>query len=167
MKMMYAVVLTTMIASQGSADVRVIFTESAPKDRFTVENTGDCALDDLEVSIDLSASAAGLIFDVTGQGAGVQVFQPLELVSGAENLKNVPDVLDGDNMITLSMRSLAPSATVAFTIDVDDTVGTRATMISGAEIQGAMIRATFRGQTIETEFSTDAVAVAALNGCST
>ena len=61
------------------ADIVVNFVESAPKDRFVIENTGECEFENLVVEIDLSGSAGGLIFDTTATGAGVEVFQPFEV----------------------------------------------------------------------------------------
>jgi len=72
------------VAIPALADVTVRFEESAPKDRFTITNDGPCPMGEVAVVIDLGASAAGLIFDVTGTGAGVSVFQPMELVRGQE-----------------------------------------------------------------------------------
>lgn len=143
----------------------VRFDEGAPKDRFTVENAGNCPLGELTLKIDLGASAAGLIFDVTGQGAGVQVFQPLELVAGQEFLAEFPQVRDGDNVIVLPVTSLSPGGRIAFTIDVDDTAGSRATTVSGAEIQGARIVLEHNSALLEATFGQDAVARVAFSGC--
>jgi len=70
--------LATLITSPVLADIEVTFLESAPKDRFTFTNTGACDLGPAVLSLDLSGSAAGLIFDTSGDGAGVEVFQPYE-----------------------------------------------------------------------------------------
>ncbi|MDZ4130213.1 MAG: hypothetical protein U1E02_39505 [Hydrogenophaga sp.] len=40
--------------------------------------------------------AAEIVFDVTGTVAGIAVFQPFELVAGAEALATQPKVVDGD-----------------------------------------------------------------------
>ena len=149
----------------ASAGVRVEFIEGAPKDRFIIENTANCALQDVVVDIDLSRSSAGLIFDVTDSGAGVDVFQPLEIVTGAALLVSVPEVSDGDNKLRLTFRTLAPDAGLAFTIDVDDTAGTRATMISATEIEGAEITVAYAGQSASASFGQDAIASAALGDC--
>jgi hypothetical protein len=129
--------LTTPVA----ADIVVRFDESAPKDRFTITNTGNCALPLTSVTIDLTGSAAGLIFDVTGSGAGVNVFQPFELVAGEQYVTALPEVRDGDRAISLRLTGLGPNQRVAFTIDVDDTAGATESMISGSEINGATVRA--------------------------
>ncbi|WP_227271654.1 aggregation factor core [Roseobacter weihaiensis] len=143
------------------------FDEAAPKDRFTVENAGSCPLGEFTLRIDLGASAAGLIFDVTGQGAGVQVFQPLELVEGQAFLSEVPQVRDGDNVIVLPVMSLSPGGRIVFTVDVDDTAGSRATIVSGAEIQDAKIVLEQNATLLEATFGQDAVAGVAFSGCHT
>ncbi|MEQ8708194.1 MAG: hypothetical protein RIC36_04330 [Rhodospirillales bacterium] len=140
------VLALALIASTAAhADVTVSFTESAPKDSFTVTNTGSCDIGPSTVTIDLSTSVGGLIFDTTGSGAGVQVFQPFELVSGANRLVAVTAVSDGNNLIELQLSGLPPGEAVAFTIDVDDTL-TNSTMgqtrVAGSEISGAVVSIT-------------------------
>lgn len=87
----FAAALVTAAAPSAS-DILVVFEEGAPKDRFTISNTGPCSVADAAVTIDLGASVAGLIFDVSGAGAGVSVFQPLDIVAGRNLLKDVPVV---------------------------------------------------------------------------
>ncbi len=126
------------IASVAQADLRVSFDEGAPKDRFRIENTGACAISEASLVLDLSSSQGGLIFDVTGRGEGVEVFQPFELVEGADALAGMPTVVDGQTEIRLDIVTLPPEAAIAFTIDVDDTRGQRAITVTGAEIEGAV-----------------------------
>ena len=87
--------------------------------------------------IDLSSSAAGLIFDTTNQGAGVEVFQPLEFTRGQAMLTNTPKVKDGDNKVTLAFQDFKNGDAISFTIDVDDTIGQREITVSSSEITGA------------------------------
>lgn len=143
------------------ADIVVNFDEGAPKDRFIIENTSACPLPETELVIDLAGSAGKLIFDVTGTGAGVQVFQPFELVEGAEALRRVPDVGDGDRSVALDMVDLAPGGRIVFTIDVDDTIGAREITVAGSEIAGAVIRSGAG----EGTFGTDARASLAGDAC--
>ena len=147
-----------LIASTAQADLRVSFREGAPKDRFSIENTGACTLSNLSLLVDLSPSQGGLIFDVTSQGLGVEVFQPFEVVQGADTLKRMPTVADGQTGVSLEIVSLAPNETIAFTIDVDDTRGQRPTTVSGAEIQGAVVTYSQAGQQKSATFSTSAEA---------
>lgn len=147
------------------SDVTVRFEESAPKDRFTITNSGACPLDNIVVTIDLGASAAGLIFDVTGTGAGVSVFQPLEFVAGQDFLTHLPEVRDGDTQVDLALARFDAGARLAFTIDVDDTAGVRATMISGSEIAGARVGLSGVGQPMEAVFGADAKAVLPTAAC--
>ena len=147
------------------AAIGVRFIEGAPKDRFEITNQTACAVMAAEIVIDLSASAAGLVFDVTGTGAGVEVFQPFELVAGAEALAAQPKVVDGDRQIVLSIRRLAPGKRVAFTIDVDDTIGPRGITVAGSEIEGAAVRMTTAGTTSAGRFSSLAEAVVQTPAC--
>lgn len=134
------ILVCTLTASTASADLVVRFDEGAPKDRFTLTNTADCALAASRVTVDLGTAPAGLIFDVTAAGAGVEVFQPFDVVAGAENLTTLPSVSDGQSAVTLNLNGLAAGASVAFTIDVDDTGGGREITVSGSEIAGASVR---------------------------
>ncbi len=139
--------VTTLLAfcvlpAIAAANVIVRFDEGAPKDRFTVENSGACDLGPATVNIDLSESAGGLYFDTTDAGAGVQVFQPLEITAGADALSRIPVVKDGDTQIGLALRGLEAGQVVSFTIDVDDTLRHSArgqTQITGAEIAGGTV----------------------------
>ena len=165
MKTSLLAAFATIAAVPAAADLNVRFLEGAPKDRFVIENSGDCALQNVKLEIDLDASAAGLILDTTAAGAGVEVYQPLELVSGRTALAEVPRVQDGDSRMALNVRSLGSNASIEFTIDVDDTKGTKPTMISGGEIAGAQVRLSGMGDTIEGTFDSRAVATLALSAC--
>ena len=107
-------------ATSVNAELRANFIEGAPKDRFQITNESGCVLKDAEVLLDLSTSSAGLIFDVTSRGAGVEVFQPLEIVVGSARLAKVPDVEDGQSSVRLEVADLSPGEAIAFTIDVDE-----------------------------------------------
>mgnify|MGYP001811201211 CR=1 FL=1 len=152
-------------ALPAAANVNVRFVESAPRDRFEIVNASACALVATDVVIDLSGSAAGLIFDTTNTGAGVDVFQPFELVAGADALASHSRVTDGDRQVTLSIRRLAPAARIAFTIDVDDTAGPRGITIAGSEIEGATVRVTSAGNGRSARFSSGGEAVVATPAC--
>jgi len=144
---------TALASGPAAADFAVRFIEGAPKDRFEIVNRAACVRTATDLVIDLRPSAAGLVFDVTGSGAGVEVFQPFELVAGADALVQRPQVGDGDTRVTLSVRRLAPGARIAFTIDVDDTLGPRGITVAGSEIEGALVRVSAGGQTRAARFS--------------
>ena len=139
MKYVFPPLVVALIAGPATADLTARFYEGAPTDRFEIEYSGACPLSDLQLEIDLGASAAGLILDVTASGAGVSVYQPLKVVAGEALLDEVPIVQDGDTRISLPVLRLGPGDKIAFTLDVDDTKGSGPTMISGAEITGARI----------------------------
>lgn len=134
-----------MFLSAGSAlaDIRVEFRESAPTDSFQITNTGTCATGPMTLTLDLETSRGRLIFDTTGSGAGVEVFQPFRLVSGPQtpNILAVPS--DGDRQLTLSFDTLDPGAHIRFTIDVDDTLPQSELgqiRVSGSELEGGEIQ---------------------------
>lgn len=154
------------LASPAFADLQVRFDEGAPKDRFTIANTGACALGAASLTIDLSGSPYGLIFDVTGSGAGVEVFQPFELVSGGAALNAIPRVADGDSSVTLDLTGLDAGASLAFTIDVDDTADALEITVSDSEIVGAGVALNAAGGTAKAAFGRNAVANLAWSGCS-
>ncbi|MEL7212227.1 MAG: aggregation factor core [Pseudomonadota bacterium] len=154
-----------LVATPAPADLEIRFDEGAPKDRFTLSQTGDCTLGASEITIDLGGSAAGLIFDVTGTGAGVEVFQPFELTAGADQIASSPVVRDGDSAVVLSVTELAPDQSVAFTIDVDDTLGARAITVSDAEIAGATVSVRQGDRLLQATFDETASAQIAMPDC--
>ena len=139
MNKLAAITIACFFTAPAMAEVRVDFIEGAPKDRFVVSNLGTCPLKAADVSLDLSGSAAGLIFDVTASGAGVEVFQPFEVVKGEQYLTALPVVRDGDRRIELQIDGLPVGQSVVFTIDVDDTAGEREITVSDSEIRGATV----------------------------
>ena len=155
--------LTTAIAAL--ADLQVRFIEGAPKDKFLIQNTGRCAIADSSVLLDLSTTTGKLIFDVTSQGGGVEVFQPFELVEGGDALATLPNVVDGQSEIQLEIANLKPRGTIVFTIDVDDTIGQREITVSGAEIQGATVTYAKSEQKQTAVFTADAVALLVVSDC--
>lgn len=157
----------TLGATAGAADLAARFIESAPKDRFEFENISGCPVTAADLTLDLSTSAAGLIFDVTGSGAGVQVFQPFELVTGAENLLELPRIADGDSVLTLPISVLEPGGKIAFTIDVDDTLTQSESMVSDTEITGALVSLVLDGKHYSGVFTDQAQASISLPPCPT
>ena len=127
-------------AAPATADLSVTFTEGAPKDRFRIVNDGACATVPGLLEIDLSGAAGGLVFDVTGAGAGVEVFQPFEVEGDGAALTALPRVADGDRRIDLPLAALPAGAELSFTIDIDDTVSARGITVSGSELSGAVVR---------------------------
>ncbi len=114
--------LLLLFTPLAQATIQVSFTESAPKDRFSIRNTGSCTLTQLTLTIDLSSSVGKLIFDTTDSGAGVEVFQPFEVREGEIQLISAQTVGDGDSALVLRIPTLAADSRVSFTIDVDDTL---------------------------------------------
>lgn len=153
---LFAFVLLT--PSLVLADLTVSFRDGAPKDRFTLAYDGACALDRLDVQIDLGTAPAGLIFDTTGTGAGVQVFQPLEWVAGAASTS---DVSDGDTLLSISLDEVTPGANWAFTVDIDDTTSSRQITVDGSEMAGATVRV----DGWSAPFDTSGVATVKLQNC--
>lgn len=139
--------------TSASADLSVTFDEGAPKDRFSIRTS--CATPALDLTIALSGSAAGLIFDTTGEGAGVQVFQPVEVASGARHVRAIGPVTDGDTTMIVSLAPMAAGESVTLTTDVDDTrpAGTLGQIrVSGSEIAGAAVTVTSSAGTSSATF---------------
>ena len=157
--------LTVCLANTAFADIAVTFTEGAPKDRFSFTNDGTCPLSDAALELDLSTSPAGLIFDTTARGAGVEVFQPLEFVAGANALTNKPAPRDGATAVTLALGTFAPGETIAFTVDIDDTTGGREITVSGSEINGARVVLRENGQRTSAPIGSDGTAVLKRAAC--
>ena len=166
MRVFSALVITATLTTSAAAELKVQFLEGAPKDRFVITNTGVCDLAASNLLIDLSGSPYGLIFDVSNQGAGVEVFQPLEFTNGRQMLKAVPQVKDGDNKIALDLKGLKAGAKVAFTIDIDDTAKNREITVSNSEFLGAAVELQTGGTVTQSAFNAKATALIKQPNCS-
>jgi hypothetical protein len=159
-----AIIFSTFsLTHAGHIEVR--FDEGAPKDRFSIINMSVCDHGPMNIKIDMAPSPYGLIFDVTASGAGVEVFQPLEFVRGEESLAKVPSVRDGDNALTLDLLNLSARQSVAFTIDVDDTVDKRQITVADEEISKAIVELSQGDFTSQVNFGQNAVAVVDMPDC--
>ena len=164
-----ALCLPALVAAPAVADIRVSYVDSSP-DKITIENRSGCALGPFELAIDLGRSAAGLIFDTSGAGAGYAAFAPLEIVSGAEQIDGISAVTDGDSRLLLELDFLDSGSSLALAVDVDDTSTASAggrTIIVGAEIAGAVAegRLTAGGPSYPGVFGPDGVAIVPLEAC--
>ena len=158
-------VLFALLATPLAADINVTFRDGAPKDRFTITNAGTCALKQATLSFDLTPSVGKVIFDITGAGAGVEVFQPLEIAQGASALGDLPQVSDGDTALTLPVTDLQPGDSIVFTIDVDDTLGARGITVSGSEMAGATVTLTQAATSSAATLSDQGIAKVSAPGC--
>ncbi|WP_422064559.1 aggregation factor core [Shimia sp.] len=138
----HTIVAVTLITTPVHANLSVRFVEGAPKDRFEIKNEGDCVLRESVITLDMSTSQGALIFDVADGGAGVEVFQPFEVVTGKDALASVPAVMDGQNAVDLRISKLSSGDKISFTTDVDDTLGAREITVSGSEIADATVTLT-------------------------
>ncbi|NRB36251.1 MAG: aggregation factor core [Rhodobacteraceae bacterium] len=154
-------------ASPALAEIQLEFIEGAPKDRFVIVNASDCRLSDAVLTIDLRTAAAPLIFDVTDAGAGVEVFQPFDILEGASHLMDMPTVRDGDMQIDLHLRHFPAWDRITFTIDMDDTQSARGTTVSFDEFQGAQALLTLPEGVTSAAFNDRARAVLQVPGCDT
>ena len=143
-------------SSLSYADLDIRFIEGAPKDTFVIANTGSCALNTFTVEFDLSPSAGKLIFDTSPVGAGVEVFQPFAVRTGAIQLASGQKVDDGKDQLTIQVTRLKPQESVSFTIDVDDRLSNSELgqiRVSNAEIAGALARVNLNENSIEGVFN--------------
>lgn len=159
-----------VLAPAGAlADLRVSYVDSSP-DRFTIQNGSGCELGAFELVIDLGRSPAGLIFDVTGSGAGFAAHAPLAVVEGGEQVVSIGRIGDGDSRLVVELDFLAGGGTVRVAIDVDDTnpeSDLGPTLISGTEIAGAVaeVRRGEGGPPVSATFGPDGVAVLPVEAC--
>lgn len=155
---MTALAFCLFAAPASAQDLIVQFTDGAPKDSITLVNAG-CALSDAMVVIDLGGSQGGLIFDVTSGGAGVEVFQPVEITSGYGALSKVRD---GDKRLQILVRSLAAGETFGVTADLDDTASDREITVTGSEMAGATVRLALKDRVVSGVFDATGTAKLAL-----
>lgn len=164
-----ALCLTALAAGPAMAELRVSYVDRSP-DLITIHNASGCELGPFELAIDLGTSPAGLIFDVTGAGAGFAAFAPLEIAGGGEQVVTVGALTDGDSRLVLELDFLAGNGTVSLAVDVDDTSAASQlgrTIISPAEIAGATaeVRRPAGGPPLTATFGPDGVAILPLEAC--
>lgn len=150
MRTLFAAIFSLCAVTSAQASVEVRFYEGAPKDRFTIMNTGECMLTDFELVINLDGSAGGLLFDTTENGAGVEVYQPFEVSEGVMELQS-GKVFDGDRSLSLRILELPVAGQASFTIDVDDTLKNSdlgQIRVSGAEINGGGVQLIVSGDKV-------------------
>ncbi|MHA2938026.1 hypothetical protein ACXJY6_06990 [Vibrio sp. RC27] len=163
--------ITTLLFSISPfahADIEVRFVESAPKDRFVVNNNGECTMQNITANIDLSNSTGKLIFDTTATGAGVEVFQPFESSDGNIQLAKGNQVNDGATTLSINIATLNANSSTHFTIDVDDTLEQSELgniRVSESEIENATIKIISMGTTSEARFDKKGQALLAHNNC--
>jgi len=115
--------------------------------------------------VNLEGSAGALIFDVTDSGAAVEVFQPFEVVAATDVLLGTSMVSEGDVALTLELSAFTPQSAVAFTIDVDDTLGGREITVAGSEILGGTVSVAIAGVVKEVTFNEHAEALIEWSAC--
>lgn len=167
MKVFSFLTIACLTASQSHADIQLEFFEGAPKDTFVLTNEGSCLINNALVKIDLSGAKAGLIFDVTAKGSGVEVFQPFKITSGSELFSTLPAISDGDQSISLDLKSFGPDETVTFTIDVDDTGGEREITVSESEFEGVSVSAIINDELFSTTLQDGSEVRLSMAGCMT
>lgn len=137
-----------LVGTPAAADLEVTFRDGAPKDRIEIANIGGCEIGPLTLAVDLVPSPSGLIFDVSSEGAGVEVNQPVEIVDGAALVATMSVVNDGDQLLTLRLAALQAGDVIRLTLDLDDTASTREITVDGAEIAGAEVIVTREGDSL-------------------
>jgi len=135
--MRFAILAVTLLQSTPvlAENLQVQFADGAPKDSLTFQNNG-CLLTKATIVIDLRDTPAGLIFDVTAAGAGVEVFQPVEVTAGNVS---VSPVVDGGQVLHLYVPSLPSGDMLRLTADLDDTTSGRQITVNGSEMIGATV----------------------------
>ncbi len=138
------------MAETCGVDIQARFVESAPRDRFIIENRSTLPADIAALMLDLGPSVGRLIFDTESGGDGVEVFQLYRTEQSDAVLAAAPAVNDGDDRLSLAFETFAPGQTYRFSIDVDDRL-TNSDLgqirVSGGEMQGATLTAITTGGT--------------------
>jgi hypothetical protein len=157
-----------------NADIGVRFTEAAPKDRFIFTNRSACEITTGLITIDLSTSKSGLLFDTDSSGPGENVAQAFEIARSDNVSVSITAVPDGASTAEIQVRSFFPGGEIEVTVDVDDSLrsGPRGVqMIDGSEIAGARITlatgsgATGAGVLHAAKFDSEGEALVELTGC--
>jgi len=161
--MTWGIVFTPAVAlactdKPSGVGMDAVFIEGAPIDRLLVTNRSSAGWAIEQVTWDLTPSAGQVIFDTTGSGAGVEVFQPFRQLSAEDTrraggdvsdgkqiavLAADPSVTDGDQSVLIQFQSFEPLQVFGMSIDVDDQVSSRQITVDRSEMQGAKLQAVF------------------------
>jgi hypothetical protein len=158
MRPILTIVLIACASSAAANGLTVQFADGAPKDSITFHNDG-CPLTDATIVLDLRETPAGLIFDVTAAGAGVEVFQPVETVAGDVAIS---PVADGGQVLHLFVPSFANGETIRLTADLDDTTSNRQITVNGSEMAGARVSVAYASTSKTAAFDTQGTAFLSL-----
>ena len=162
------ITIGVMLPAVVSADISVRFQEGAPRDAFLIKNTSACPLGAATLQIDLMPSAGDLIFDTTDGGAGVEVFQPVEIAEASADVTK-SNVTDGDQEMTLAFSALPVGPVARITVDLDDQLANSALgqiRVAGSEIAGAELILTPSDMSpLTARFDADNQAVFKVEGC--
>lgn len=165
MKLSWLIAATVpLLAQPVFSDITVRFVESAPKDRFVI-SSDTCPLQSVDVVISLDGSAGGLIFDVTSAGAGVEVFQPVEVQSGVVTAQQV---VDGDQQLSFNIGSMVAGNDIIISADLDDVMPNSSLgqiRVAGSELDGAVVQMTIAGESQSAVFANGTNTVTIPHSC--
>lgn len=172
-KIIFSTILLVIFSQSTYANIKAVFIEGAPKDKFVLSNTSECDLHNIDLTIDLSKSVGALVFDTKAMGKGVEVFQPFEVTKGNIKLTSADQVDDGATKLSLNIETIPANNSVSFTIDVDDTLTKSQSgniIITGSEIENALLTLENKGshssENISTaSFNMKSIAVLAMPEC--
>ena len=120
----FMIPVSTVSAQTCGPQMRVEFFESSPKDLFIIGNVSAPGWRVTELAILLEGSRGALLFDTAYGGAGLSVYQPLEIAESDIPVR-LAEVQDGSRVLTLGFepaQPLLPGGELTITIDLDDTV---------------------------------------------
>ena len=128
-------------------DIRVTFSEGAPRDAFLIENKSQSDWELIAVTLDLEPAEGGLFFDTTAGGKGSSVYQVYRTEGGSAQLQWVAPLADGATEMTLNFKAFPPGREFRFSVDLDTTYSDAAygTQVRAEDLNGAMLRAMLRG----------------------
>ena len=133
--------------SSCGLDLRVRFVESAPRDRFTLENRSTPQWSVTSASLKLAPSAGRLIFDTEAGGTGVEAIADFREERSTAKLRRVSKLRDGGEEVTLDFSSFEAGEDFTFSIDVDDRLKQSELgqiRVRGGEIDGARVEFVLR-----------------------
>lgn len=149
---MSALAFCLLAAPASAQDFIVQFSDGAPKDSITLQNSG-CDLSDAMVMIDLGGSRGGLRFD--GTTAGTANYQPVEITSGYGALS---PVRNGDQRVQILVRTLAAGDTFGLSA----TLGDAGSPTTGSGLAGASVRLALKDRVLSGVFDSAGTAKIAL-----
>jgi hypothetical protein len=146
MRIILSLLLMLSAQSVQAFGLQVWFFDGNPKDRLIIRNAG-CPIWDATIVLDMRPTQNGILFDTVRGGPGIR--DPLDITVDQGDATLGP-VADGDQVLHIFVNHLRDADQITIAMDVDDSGIGDQVVVTGSEMQGAIVSITIEGETTQT-----------------